>query len=317
MHAITYSAFGGSDTLEVSERPEPEPGDGEVLVAIEYAAVNPLDWKIREGLMQGAMPCEFPVIPGCDAAGTVAGVGSGVDNFGPGDRVFCYTRGEVIHDGTYAEMIAVPEQALAMVPDGMELSAAAAVPVASLTAWYALHEFAQLQAGETVLITAGAGGVGSFAIQLAKHVGATVIATASAANHDYMRALGADHCIDYKTQNVPDAVRAIVPEGCPVVFDCAGFTAYEEGYDSLAPGGRIATIVVPPDVEKAEAAGHRAAFIGSRPDGAQLAEIAALFASGVLTVPELHIRSVKDAAKAQDDSQAGHTRGKLVLKIDF
>ena len=317
MQAITYAAYGGSDRLRVSEAPEPEAGNGEVLVEIEYAAVNPLDWKLREGMMDGVMPVEFPVIPGCDGAGRVSAVGGGVEAFAPGDRVFFYTRGDVIHSGTYAERIAVPAAVLARVPDGLDLASAAAVPVSALTAWQALHDVAALAAGETLLVTAGAGGVGSLAIQLGKHAGATVIATASAANHPYLRDLGADHVIDYHAGPVDAAVRAIVPGGCEVVLDCAGGEAYAEGVRCLAPGGRMATIVAPPDLEDARRGGYSAAFVRSTPNGEQLATIAGLLASGQLRPPQLDVRSVRDAATAQDESQAGHTRGKLVLKIDF
>lgn len=317
MKAITYSAFGGSDQLQISDVPTPQPDAGEVLVKIEYTGVNPLDWKIRDGLMQERMPFEFPVVPGCDAAGVVLEAGPGSSKFAVGDRVFCYARSEIVHNGTYGECIAVSESAVALVPDAVALDAAASVPVSSLTAWQALHDFAELRAGQTILITAGAGGVGSFAIQMAKHAGATVIATASAANHDYMRELGADHCIDYTSVSVPDAVRAIAPDGCEVVLDCAGGPAYQDGVQSLAAGGRIATIVVPPDMDAAAAGGYTTAFIFSMPNGETLAAIGELMASGVLTHPQLDVRSVKDAAGAMDDSKAGHTRGKIVLAIDF
>jgi len=317
MKAITYSAFGGSDQLAVSDVPAPQPGDGEVLIAIKYAAVNPLDWKIRDGAMQGRMPFEFPIIPGCDAAGIVTATGPGATKFSVGDRVFCYARKDVFHDGTYAEAMAVAEPMLALVPDAVDLAAAAAAPVSALTAWQGLHDFGQLQSGQTVLVTAGAGGVGSFAIQIARHAGATVIATGSAANHDYMKSLGAEHTIDYTAGSVPEAVREVVAKGCDLVLDCAGGPAYEEGVQSLAPGGRIATIVSPPDEEAAAAGGYTAGFIFSMPNGEQLASIASLMADGHLKPPQLDLRSVKDAAKAQDDSKAGHTRGKIVLEIDF
>jgi NADPH:quinone reductase-like Zn-dependent oxidoreductase len=317
MKAISYSAFGGSDKLQVSDVPDPEAGPGEMLVAVEYAAVNPLDWKLREGWMQAVMPYEFPIIPGCDAAGTVVAVGEGASGFQPGDRVFCYAKGAVVHDGTYAQYLAVPAAMLAAVPAAMDLASAAAVPVAALTAWQALHDFAALRPGEAVLVTAGAGGVGSLAVQLARHAGATVLATASAGNHDYLRALGVDHCIDYREESVPEAVHRIVPAGCDVVLDCAGGDAYTDGVASLRDGGRIATIVVPPDLEAAERGGYRAAFIRSEPNGEQLAQIAALIADGTIKMPELDVRSVRDAARAQDDSAAGHTRGKIVLAIDF
>ncbi|MFT7287289.1 MAG: NADPH2:quinone reductase [Halieaceae bacterium] len=317
MQAISYSAFGGSDTLEITERPDPSPQPGEVLVRIEYAGVNPLDWKIREGFMKAVMPYEFPIIPGCDMAGTVVATGPDTSRFAIGDRVFAYAKGAVIHSGTYAEYIAVPEAVLAAVPASIEMAAAASVPVAALTAWQSFHDFAQLRAGETVLITAGAGGVGSLAIQLARHAGATVIATASAANHAYLRELGAQHCIDYRSVSVPDAVRAIAPGGCDVVLDCAGGDAYGQAVESLASGGRVATIVGPPDMEAAQRGAYRAEFIHSQPNGAQLESIAALISAGVVKTPHLSVRPVREAAAAQDDSRGGHTRGKIVLAIDF
>jgi len=317
MQAITYSTFGGSDVLELSDLPEPTAQPGEVLLKVEYAGVNPLDWKIREGFMKDVMPYEFPIIPGCDAAGTVVSAGEGARRFSPGTRVFCYTKGAVIHSGTYAQYVAVPEEVLAVVPEALDLAAAASVPVAALTAWQSLHDFAGLQAGETVLVLAGAGGVGSLAIQLARHAGATVLATASAANHDYLTDLGAHHCIDYRAVDVPEAVRALVPGGCDVVLDCAGGEAYAEGVACLAEGGRIPTIVSPPDMDAAQRGGYRTEFIHSQPNGAQLEAVAALMAAGAVRAPHLDVRSVRDAAAAQDDSRAGHTRGKIVLAIDF
>ena len=317
MKAISYPRYGGAETLEISDRPDPVAASGDVVVAIAYASVNPLDWKLREGWMDGLMALEFPVIPGCDGAGTILGIGDDVADFSPGDRVFFYSKGTVIHDGTYAERIAVPAQHVAHVPEGLDLASAAAVPVAALTAWQALHDFAAVKAGETVLITAGAGGVGSYALQLAEAAGATVLGTASEANHPYMTQLGADHAIDYRQSSVSSAVRALVPEGCDVVFDCAGGESYDEGARSLKPGGRIATIVRPPNAGEAAEGGYKAAFIPSMPSGEQLATIAGLIAAGSIQLPQIAIHSVRDAAAAQDLSQAGHTRGKLVLKIDF
>lgn len=317
MKAVSYSSFGGSDVLALGELPDPQPGPGEVLVRVAFAAVNPLDWKIRDGAMQAVMAYEFPIIPGCDAAGVVAGAGAGATRFAEGERVFCYTKGDVIHAGTYAQLVAVPEEALAPVPDSLDLAAAAGVPVAALTAWQSLHDFAKLQAGETVLITAGAGGVGSFAIQLARQAGATVIATASAANHDYLRELGAQHCIDYRAQSVPDAVREFASNGCDVLLDCAGGEAWGQATSVLNSGARAATIVSPPDMDAAARDGYSASFIHSQPSGEQLEQIAGLLNSGAMRVPEIDLRSVQDAAVAQDDSKAGHTRGKIVLEIDF
>lgn len=317
MKAVVFRDFGGPETLEITDVPDPAPGEGDVLIDIAYASINPVDWKIRDGKIAGLMPHEFPVIPGWDGAGLVAATGTGVDRVRTGDRVFFYSRRDVVHDGTYAERISLPQSFVARTPRTLDDAAAASVPLTALTAWQALHEFAGVQAGETVLVTGGAGGVGSFAVQLAKRAGATVLATASARNHDYLISLGVDHPIDYNTESVPEAVRRLAPQGCDVVFDCVGGDAYTEGVRVLKPGGRIASIVVVPDEAQAQSEGYKAGFVFVRPEGQQLETIGAFIDEGKLQIPSLDVRSVRDAAAVQEENKLGHTRGKIVLKIDF
>ena len=199
MKAIVIDAFGGPDRLRAAEVPTPKASAGEVVIELACTSVNPVDWKIREGMLSGLFPHTFPLILGWDAAGTVSDTGEAVNEFSVGDRVYAYCRKPTVQWGTYAEYVAVPASAVAAMPANLSFAEAAAIPLVGLTSWQVLFDAANLRAGQTVLIHAGAGGLGSIAIQLAKNAGATVFTTASAANHEYVRSLGADHVIDYRT----------------------------------------------------------------------------------------------------------------------
>lgn len=317
MKAVVYDAFGKSDVLRIAEMPKPEPGPEEVLVRLEFTSVNPVDWKLRLGYLKDMLPHDFPIIGGWDAAGTVEAVGSQVSEFKPGDRVYAYARKDRVHDGSYAEYIALHESALARVPDNITLEQAAAIPLVGLTAWQALFDFADLKTGETVLIQAGAGGVGGFAVQFAKQQGARVLTTASRRNHGYVRGLGANHVIDYNTEDVVQAVRKVASNGVDVVFDCAGGGAMEQGWAVLREGGRLVSIVETPSEDEAKRLQAKAGFVFVSPSGKQLEEIAKRLSTGGLKLPHIETHSVGDAARLQDENQSGHTRGKLVLRIDF
>lgn len=308
MQAILFEQFGSSTVLRLAETLKPEPRAGEVLIEITHTSVNPVDWKIREGYLQKALPHRFPIIPGWDAAGRIAALGEGVTELRLGDEVYSYTRLPEVHSGTYAQFIALPAAAVAKKPASISLAEAASVPLVALTAYQALHEVARIKAGDQVLITAGSGGVGSFAIQFAKLIGAVVTTTAGTSNQGYVRELGATHTLDYTKEDVVQAGRRLVPEGFDVVLDGAGGQALKEAASLLKSGGRLVSIVETPAV---------GSYHFVYPNGAQLAEIARLFDGGELATPAIELRSVKEAAAAQDESQKRHVRGKLVLAIDL
>src|SRR5260370_30774684 len=267
MKAIRIHNFGGPEVLKYEEAPRPKPEAGEVLVRVHAAGVNPIDWKVREGHMKDFWPHKFPLILGWDLSGVVEKIGAGVSRFKKGDEV--YSVPDVSRDGAYAEYIVVRESELALKPKSLHHIRASAVPLAALTAWQSLFDTAQLQPGQRVLIHAGSGGVGHFAVQLAKWKGAYVFATASTKNQDLLRELGVDEPIDYTQQRFENVVRNI-----DVVLDTLGGETQERSWSVLNKGDVLVSLVQPPSEEKAEELGVRAALLGVQPNGAQLAEIA-------------------------------------------
>jgi NADPH2:quinone reductase len=312
---MLIETFGGPEVMQPSYVHPPEPVDTEVLIEIAYAGVNPVDWKIREGMLSGLFPHEFPVIPGWDAAGTVKGVGKNVTEFRIGDRVYAYCRKPKVRFGTYAEFVTMDHAAVALMPKNVGFAEAASIPLAGLTAWQSLFDAANLSAGDGVLIRGGAGGVGSLAIQFAKHAGAKVYTTARKANHEYVTSLGADVAIDYAAEDFADAVRKREPGGIDLVCDAVGGGAHRKCYHVLKRGGMLVSIVDPPDEEMARSFGVKTAYVFVSPDGEQLRRITALVDSGAVRAPVIEEMGLRDAAEAQRRSKAGHVRGKIVLKV--
>ncbi len=315
MKAMVIDAFGGPERIRTAEVRTPEPGPEEVLIALGCTSVNPVDWKIREGMLADMFPHAFPLIPGWDAAGTVSAVGPGASAFGPGDRVFAYCRKPEIRFGTYCEFVAVHESAVAPMPANLGFAEAATIPLAGLTAWQSLFDAAKLAAGEKILIHAGGGGVGSLAIQFAKHAGAFVYTTARAANHPYLTSLGADAAIDYTKENFVKAVRKSAPGGIDVVFDTLGGPVQQRSYKVLRTGGRLVSIVGVPDPDEARPYDVRTAFVFVSPNGAQLRRIAELVESGAVRPAYFEVMRLDEAARAQELSRTGHVRGKIVLRV--
>lgn len=314
MRAVVIDAFGGFDRLRRAEVPTPQADTGEVLIEISHAGVNPVDWKIREGMLEGMFPHEFPIILGWDAAGTVAALGSGVSDFAVGDRVYAYCRKPTVQWGCYAEFIALPAEYVAPMPENLSFAEGSSLPLVGLTSWQSLFDAGNLQAGQSVLVHAAAGGTGGIAVQLAKHVGATVFATASAANHGYVRGLGADHVIDYRLESFADAVKRVSPDGVDLAYVTAA-GVIQDSMRCVRQGGRLVSIVEQPDVEEATRSGIEASFVFVEPNGAQLRKISAL-----LEVEEIKPLPVKEyplqqAAQAHAESEASHVRGKIVLRI--
>jgi len=312
MKAIAIMDFGGRNRLQLMELPRPEAGAGEVLIKVHAAGVNPVDWKIREGLLRTRLPHQFPVILGWDAAGVVE---TGGKKFRPGDEVYAYCRKPIVQHGAYADYIAVPESSVALKPRKFSFLEAAAVPLAALTAYQALFDAAGLKRGQTVLIHAAAGGVGGFAVQLAKERGARVLATASAAKHDYVRGLGADEVVDYQGVDFRKAIRKLCPDGVDVVFDTVGGAVQTRSAEVVKRGGVLVSILAFADTAAIEKRGVRPEYVFVCPNGKQLAKLTELAEAGRLRTRVEQVFPLKDAAKAHALIEAGHSTGKIVLRI--
>lgn len=308
MKAITFEKFGSSTVLKQDIIEQPTPAKGEILIKIKHTSVNPVDWKIREGYLQSMLPHQFPIIPGWDAAGEVIALGESVTTFKTGDLVYAYTRLPTVHSGTYAEFIAIPESFVAHQPKSLESFQAASVPLVGLTAYQALHEAAQIKKGDKVLIIGGSGGVGSFAIQFAKIAKAEVTAIASTTNLEYLKKLGAHHVIDYTQDDIKQEALKIAPNGFDIVFDAVGGESLQLGSLLTHQNSRIVSIVETPS---------KGIFHFVYPNGKQLSVIAQMFDDGLLQIPTIQLRSIKDASLALDENQKRHTQGKIVLSIDF
>ncbi len=304
MKSVRIHSFGDNSVVRIEDIEKPTPGPGELLIKVAAAAVNPVDVQIREGKLQQMLHHTLPITLGCDVSGTVE---SG-EGFAPGSPVYAYLN--LLRLGAFAEFAIVKKEEASLAPASLDVIHAAAVPVAVLTAWQGLFDTANLEFGQTVLIHAGSGGVGSMAVQLAKWKGAHVIATASEGNREYVGALGADEFIDYKTQRFEDGLN-----GVDVVFDTMGGETQERSFSVLKPGGFLVSTVSPPDAEKAKAAGVRAAMMGVRPDGARLAEVAKMFDDNLLKTLVENKFPLEDAVKAFEMSAKGRVRGKIVLTV--
>ncbi|MFI9358072.1 NADP-dependent oxidoreductase [Streptomyces lydicus] len=304
MRAIMYNEFGGADVLALRETEKPEPGPGDVRVRVVAVGVNPLDYKRRYGWVEQFYPTTFPAVPGLEFAGVVDALGEGVTEVGVGDEVFGWTR-----TGAYAEFALAGD--IAPKPAELSFATAAALPVAGETAQRVLDELG-VREGETMLLHGAAGAVGQVAVQLAVALGVTVVGTASPANHDFLRALGAVP-VAYGA-GLADRVRAAAPQGVDAVFDAAGHDALPV---SLAlRGGTTDRIVT---IAATDAAEHGVPFsAGGTPSEqvrAGLVKHARLAVEGKLTVPVAETFALADAAKAQELSEAGHVRGKLIIEV--
>jgi NADPH:quinone reductase-like Zn-dependent oxidoreductase len=298
MHAVVMHETGSPDVLHLEEAERPEPGDGEVLIRVHAASVNPIDWKYRRGLS----PKDLPAVLGSDASGTVEL--SHADGFAEGDEVF-----GIATSGGYAEYATAPARMLAKKPNGVSHEQAAAIPVAGMTAWQALFDHAQLAQGQTALIAGAAGGVGHFAVQFAKHAGARVIGTASSRNRDFVLGLGADEYVDYTEQDVAESASDV-----DVAFDTVGGETTQLLLPTLRAGGVLIMIAGAPPEQAARERGVRAEVFSMSPSSDQLARIAELVAAGDVHVEIAEAFPLADAGKAHVLSEAGHTRGKIILK---
>ena len=305
MKAVRIHSFGGPDVLSYEDVPRPEPGPEEVLIRVNAAGVNPVDWKIREGHMQNV---KLPSIMGNDVSGMIELLGPGIRDFHLGDAVFGSVSDE---SGGYAEFALAPVVQVAKKPASLDHVQAAALPTASLTAWQALFDTTELQAGQKILIHAAAGGVGGFAVQFAKWKGAHVIGTASGQSLEFVNQLGADEVIDYRTTKFEDVVHDV-----DVVFDTIGGETQDRSWKVLKQRGILVSVVSPPSNEKAAAHGVRGVFMVSKPRGDQLARIADLVVRGQVKVTVETVLPLSEAREAQELSQSGHAHGKIILTVD-
>ena len=308
MKAIRIHGFGGPEVLEMDDVPIPQPGEDELLVRIRAASVNPVDYKIRRGTVPWVNREMLPITLGRDLSGTVESAGAGIDLFDDGDAVYAMLGG--IDRGSYAEYVLVRPDEAAPKPKRLSHIEAAAVPLAALTAWQGLFDHGHLEAGQTVLIHGGSGGVGHFAIQFAKVIGATAFTTVSAQNLDFVRELGADRAIDYQSQRFEEIARDV-----DLVLDLVGGETQERSWSVLKPGGILVSALGEPSRETAMQ--HRAHGVGyrARANGGQLAEIGRLIDQGKVRPVIMATYPLAEADHAHERLERGHVRGKIVLVV--
>jgi NADPH:quinone reductase-like Zn-dependent oxidoreductase len=297
MQAVLIHETGSPDVLHYEEADRPEPGDGQVLVRVQAASVNPTDWKARRGLSE----TRLPAVLGRDVSGEL----SRADGFAEGDDAFGYVAG-----GGYAEFAIASADTIARKPAGLSHEQAAALPVAGMTAWQALFDRGALERGQTGLIAGAAGGVGHLAVQFAKLAGARVIGTGSSRNRDFVLGLGTDEYVDYTQQDVGQAV-----SGVDLAFDTVGGDTTQALVPTVREGGMLVTIANAPPEEAARARGVRAELLVMSPSSEQLARIAELVAGGKVHVEISEVLPLAEVQRAHELSESGHTRGKIVLTV--
>lgn len=308
MRALVMTGYGGAEVLKLEQVAVPAPASGEVRIRIHAAAINPVDWKIRTGRLQRTSPVTLPYIPGRDVSGTIDAVGPGVSDWKAGDKVVAITTG-----GALAEYVVASTENVAAKPASLSFNEAAGIPTASLAAWRTLITNGDIQKGQRVLIHGGAGGVGSTAVQLAHWRGAHVIATASARNHDYLKSIGADEVIDYRTTRFEDAVKNV-----DVVLDTVGGDTLQRSPAVLREGGTLLTLVGQPPAQACRERKLRCpspSTATSEQPGEELTKLGQLFDSGIL---KMHLQAVfplEQATKALAASETGRARGKIVVQV--
>ena len=308
MKAVVIHEYGGPEVLKYEDVPQPEPKQNELLIRVIAAGVNPVDGMIRSGMFDKEGHRAFPIILGGDISGVVEKVGSKISKFKSGDPVFAYVSLE--NSGGYAQYALVTEREAAPKPKSLTYVEAAAVPIVALTAWQALIDAGKLKAGQTVLIHGGSGGVGSFAIQIAKAHGAKVIATASTANQELLKQLGADVAIDYTKQNFENIAKDV-----DVVLDSIGKDTLARSYGVVKKGGIIVSLVARPDPAELEKHGIRGEGLSVDPNSDELGEIGRLIDEKKINVIVSQTLPLSEARKAEEQVATGHTRGKIVLKV--
>lgn len=304
MKAIRIHQYGDASTLKLEEVPRLSIADDQLLVRIRDAGVNPIDWKIRQGYLKQVMAAQFPMTIGQDFAGEVVERGKGVTEFAAGDRVFGFAQ------GTYAEYAAAPVSTVAAIPNSMDFTTAAALPTAGSTALQIVRDVVAAKPGMTILIHGAAGGVGSYASQIARNLGARVIGTAAAGDIEYLKSLGVDEVVDYKRERFEDKAT-----GVDAVVDLVGGETLARSYAVVKKGGVLATTVQSIDESAAKRAGIRAVQVIMRRNAADLAELARLVEKGAVKPRLSETMSLSQAKEAQELSETGKTHGKVILKV--
>lgn len=306
MKAVVAHEYGAPEVLKYEDAPRPEPKENELLLRVIACGVNPADPLVISGRLAKEFGTHLPLIPGYDVAGVVEAMGAKVTKFKKGDAVYGYA----LFGGGWAEYAVLAENEAALKPKSLTFVEAAAVPMGALTAWQSLVDAAKLSDGQTVLIHGGSGGVGTFAVQIAKARGARVIATASTANQNLLKELGADVAIDYTKTKFEDVAKEV-----DVVFDTVGRDTLARSYPLVKKGGIVTTIVSRPDQAQLDKYGIRGTSVWSHPDGNELAEITKLIEAGAIKPIVSQTFPLSDAVKASQQAETHHTRGKLVIKI--
>nr|WP_318540472.1 NADP-dependent oxidoreductase [Terribacillus saccharophilus] len=310
MRAVIINEYGDKNVLVEQELAKPDIKPNQVLVEVYATSVNPIDWKLRAGYLKQMLDWSFPIILGWDVAGKIVEIGNEVKNYQVGDEIFA--RPDTTAAGTYAEFTAVDEELLAKKPSNLTFEEAASIPLAGLTAWQCLVDNTKVKKGDKVLIQAGAGGVGSMAIQMAKHLGAYVATTASEKNEAYVKGLGADEFINYRTQQFEDEL-----SDYDAVIDTMGGDILNKSFQVLKSGGRLVTIAGQPDEALAEKHQVTASSYWLTPDGKQLSELGELLEKGTLKPQVGHVFdfSAEALQEAHDLSETHHAKGKIVIKV--
>jgi len=310
MKAAFYDTFGGPEKVRTGTMEIPEPKEGEVLIRIKAAGVNPVDAAVREGYLKDFLPQEFPTIPGWDVAGVVEERGFSARRFPIGAEVYAYARRPTVQWGTFAKYITIPESYLSLRPKNISWEAAAGIPLVGLTAYQSLFDAGNLQEGQTVLILGASGGVGSLGIQLAKVKGAKVIGVASKKNHSFMKELGADHTIDYKSSHVGEATKEICPDGVDLIFDCTSGETLQQSLQALKSSGKLVSILNHGE-ELDKSIDFKYVFV--EPNSSQLDRLREIAETDRLRVHVSNTYTLDEAAEALKDIQSSHTKGKIVV----
>ena len=307
MKAARIHQYGSSVEIKLEKIAIPVPGEGEVLIKIFAAGVNPIDWKIREGYLAELIPHRLPLTLGWDFSGEIVSLGKNVNKWDISDAV--YGRPDLSKNGAYAEYIVVSEDEIAAKPKTLSWQKSAAVPLVTLAAWQALKEFSAVKQGDRVLIHAGAGGVGIAAIQLAKQAGATVYTTSSSKNSGFLKELGADVVIDYTQEDFSTL------ENVDIVFDTMGGDVLEKSWGTLKKGASLVSVAEVPSEALAAKYEVNASFCFVQANSEQLSKISNLINSGKLTVEIDSVFRLEDIAQAHERSESGHTRGKIIIQV--
>ena len=310
MKAAFFEEFGELDKIKNGNIDKPEPGEGEVLIQVEAAGVNPVDAAVAKGMLNEVIPATFPAIPGWDVAGTVKQRGHSARRFKAGEKVYAYARRPEIKHGTFAEYIAIPESYVSKRPEKLSAEQAGGVPLVGLTAYQSLFDAGKLQKDETILILGASGGVGSMAIQLAKWKGAKVIGVAGSSNQEYMQKLGADETIDYSKGDVGKAVNEASPNGVDLIFHCSRGDSLKQSVNTLKEDGRLISITNSNPGRRDDVYFE---YVFVEPNAVQLEHLAQLADEGHISVHVSKTYDLAETGKALGEIEKLHTRGKIVI----